>query len=190
MPLPRRLLLLLPIWVAGCGGPPPRTSFPPLRSDYLTPLQLNVATVEISPLPAPNPLDDLNPAPPGPALQQLARDRLVAAGAGGRALVTIDDATIARGGDTLVGSMRLRLDVTAPDGANAGYAEARVTRRLAGVDQDLRGALYDMTKQMLDAMNVELEFQLKQNLRTLLQTPQTAPAPAPVEQQDLGPPPS
>lgn len=193
MPLPRRLALLLPLWASvglgGCdGGPPLRTTFPPLRTDYLTPLQLGVGTIDVSALPPPNPLDELNPAPPGPALAQLVRDRLVAAGGTGKILVTLDDATIARGGDTLVGNLRLRLDISGADGSNAGYAEARVTRRLTGIDRDLRGALYDLTKQMLDAMNVELEFQLKQNLHDLLQAPQTAPAPAPVEQQDLAPP--
>ena len=189
MPLPRRLALLLPLWAAACdGGPPLRTTFPPLRTDYLAPLQLGVASIDVSALPPPNPLDDQNPAPPGPALQQLVRDRLVAAGGPGKLLVTLDDATIAKGGDTLVGSLRLRLDIADADGSNAGYAEARVSRRTTGIGDDLRAALYDLTKQMLDAMNVELEFQLKQNLRQLLQAPQTAPAPAPVEQQDLAPP--
>lgn len=191
MPLPRRLVLLMPVWLAGCGGDAPlRTSFPPLRSDYLTPLALNVATVDYAGLPPPGPLDDINPAPPGPALLQLARDRLSAAGASGRALVTVTDATVARGGDTLAGSMGLRVDVSGADGSSAGFAEAKVTRRLVGVGPDLRGALYDVTKQMLDDMNVELEYQLKQNLRDYLQVPQTAPAPAPVQQQDLGAPPS
>ena len=189
MPVPRRMALLLPLWAAGCGGDAPlRTSFPPLRSDYLVPLALNVASVAYADLPPPNPLDELDPTPPGPALLQLAHDRLSAAGAGGQALVTVTDATVARGGNVLVGSLGLRVEITGADGSSAGFAEAKVTRRLVGVGPDLRGGLYDMTKQMLDDMNVELEYQLRQNLREYLQMPQTAPAPAPVQQQDLAPP--
>ena len=112
--------------------------------------------------------------------------RLSAAGSGGRALVTVTDATVARGGDTLAGSMGLRVDVSS--GSSTAFAEAKVTRRLVGVGRDLRGALYDLPKQMLDDMNVELEYQLRQNLRDYLQVPQTAPAPPPVQQQDLAPP--
>jgi hypothetical protein len=52
----------------------------------------------------------------------------------------------------------------------------------------LRSALYDMTKQMLDDMNVELEFQIRRSLRDNLQSTTTAPAPPPVEQQDLSAP--
>ena len=189
MPLSRRLVLLLPLWAAGCGDDAPlRTTFPPLRSDYLTPLALNVGTIDYAGLPPPGPLDDLDPAPPGPALLQLAHDRLSAAGTGGRALVTVTDATVARSGDALAGSMGLRVEVSGADGGSAGFAEAKVTRRVVGIGRDLRGALYDVTKQMLDDMNVELEYQLRQNLRDYLQMPQTAPAPAPVQQQDLAPP--
>ena len=191
MPLSRRLALLLPLAAAGCGdGPPLRTTFPPLRSDYLTPLALSVASIDYVGPPTPNPLDEIDPVPPGPALLQLARDRLSAAGSSGRALVTVSDATVARGGNTLAGSMGLRVEVFDGGANRVGFAEAQVTRRVAGIGPDLRGALYDLTKQMLDDMNVELEFQLRQNLRGYLQVPQTAPAPAPVQQQDLDAPPS
>ena len=64
----RRNVVLLPLLLAACGGDdlPQRTEFPALRYSYLTPLRLNVATVDVADAPPPGPLDGLNPAPPGP----------------------------------------------------------------------------------------------------------------------------
>ena len=53
---------------------------------------------------------------------------------------------------------------------------------------DLRTALYDITTQMMQDMNVEFEFQVRQSLRDWLQVATTAPPPPPVEQQPLGAP--
>ena len=50
---------------------------------------------------------------------------------------------------------------------------------------DLPAALYDMTRAMMDDMNVEFEFQARRALRDWLQSAEAAPAPAPVQQQDL-----
>lgn len=177
--------------LAACGGDGPvRTSFPPASFEYLTRLQLNVATVDYAPLPPPGPLDDIAPLPPGPSLLQLARERLTAAGNAGHATVTVSDATLVRAGDRLLGSMALRVEVFGADETRLAFTEAQVRRQATGIGRDTRGALYDLVRQMLDDMNVELEYQARQNLRDQLQTPQTAPAPAPVEQQDLGAPPS
>jgi hypothetical protein len=188
MALPRRLFLALPVWLAACGSePPPRTDFPPLRFDYLTPLRLNVGSIEVAPPPPPGPLDAMNPAPPGPALVQMAQDRIAAGGSSGRAVFTVDDATIARISGGLEGTLAVRLEVLNPDGSRAGFAEARVSRRAVGIGRDLRGALYDLTRQMLDDMNVEFEFQVRRSLRDWLQEATTAPLPAPVQEQDLGP---
>ena len=185
MPLTRRSALLAPLWLAACADEGPPRAFPPLRYDYLTPLRLNVAAIDYSPLPPPNPLDAISPAPAALALQQMAQDRLSAAGAGGRAVVTVEEARVARTPNGLDGAFGLRVDIFASDGSPTGFATARVTRSEANIGPDLRGALYDMTKQMLDDMNVELEFQLRRSLSDHLQATTTAPAPAPVEQQDL-----
>ncbi len=186
--LPRRLALLAPICLAACGEDGPPRSFPPLRYDYLAPLQLNVASIEFAPLPPPGPLDTISPVPAGPALQQMAQDRLSVGGSSGRVVIKVDEARITRSGSSLDGAMAIRVDVMTTGGGASGFAEARVSRNRTGLGRDLRGALYDFTKQMLDDMNVELEFQLRQSLRDYLQTTSTAPAPAAVEQQDLGPP--
>ena len=189
MRLSRFSALLAAAWLAGCaGGGAPRT-YPPLRYGYLTPLRLNVASIDYAPLPPPSPLDLVSPVPAADALRQLAQDRLSAAGSSGTALVKIGEARIAESGGGLDGTFALEVDVMTSGGERAGFAEARVVRRVEPVGDDLRAAVYDMTKQMLDDMNIELEFQMRKSLRDYLQTTSTAPEPAPVEQQDLAPPP-
>ena len=187
----RRTALLLPLLLAACGGDdlPPRADFPALHYDYLTPLRLNVGAVDVPDAPPPGPLDELNPAPPGQALRRMALDRIGAGGSTGRAVFVIDQASITQAGGSLSGVLAAHLDILRPDGGRAAYAEARVTRqatlpRRAG----LPAALYDMTRAMMDDMNVELEFQVRRALRDWLQSAKTAPAPAPVQQQDLSPP--
>ena len=188
MALTRRSSLLALLALAACGDDPVRRDFPPLRYDYLTRLQLNVADISYSDLPPPGPLDSTDPAPPGSALLQLVQDRLVAGGSSGRARVTIAEARISRDSDSLDGAMAVRVDIVAADGSPAAFAEARVARHATGIGPDLRGALYDFTKQMLDDMNVEFEFQLRRSLRDYLQSTTTAPPPPAVQQQDLGAP--
>lgn len=188
MLLARRLALTAPLWLVGCGDDGPPRDYAPLRYNFLTPLRLNVASVDFAALPPPGPLDSLSPAPPGPALRQMAEDRLSAGGSSGRGLVTIDEARIVRSGGGLDGTLAMHLDILSADGSKAGIAEARVTRRVNNTGRNLLAAIYDMTKLMLDDMNVELEFQLRRSLRDYLQTTSTAPAPAPVQQQTLSAP--
>ncbi len=183
---PRRLVLLGPLLLAACGGGAPAQTFAPIRYDYLTRLQLNVGLVDIGDPPAPGPLDAQSPAPLGEALRRMGADRLVAGGAVGRAVFIIDEAVVVAAADRLDGAAAVHLDILNADGARVGYAEARVSRRTVGVSRsNLRGALYEMTRQMLDDMNVEFEFQVRRTLRDYLQEVAPAPAPAPVEQQEL-----
>jgi hypothetical protein len=174
--------------MTGCGDDSPPREYPPLRYDYLTRLQLNVASISYGELPPATRLDQLSPVPFGPALQQMTQDRLLAAGSSGRALVTIQNAQIVRAEDGLDGAAAIRIDIFAADQQQAGFAEARVARHVTGVGKDLRSAVYGITKQMLDDMNVELEFQIRRSLREYLQNATVDPAPAPVEQQDLSAP--
>ena len=180
----------MPLLVAACAGDgaPAREDFPPLTFDFLTKLRLNVASIDMAPLPPPGPLDGLNPAPPGPALIQMAHDRLGAGGSLGSALFTVETASITQGAGGLDGAMAVRLDVMTSEGTRAGFAEAQVSRRADGTGSDLRAALYDMTVRMMQDMNVEFEFQLRQSLRDWLQDTGLAPPPPPVEQQPLSAP--
>ena len=189
MTLSRRSALLMPLIAAACAGQPPvRQSFPPLRYDYLTKLRLNVANIEFAPPPEPGPLDALNPVPPAEALLQMARDRLAPGGSLGRAVFTVDQALISRLPNGLEGALAVHLDVLTSQATRAGFAEARVSRRAVGIGSDLRSALYDITRQMMEDMNVEFEFQVRRSLRDWLQEPTTAPPPPPVERQNLSPP--
>ena len=136
--------------------------------------------------PPPGPLDALDPAPPAQALLQMARDRLFAGGSlgpgGVRDRPGLDPAGPRRARRA---TLAVHLDVLTSDGNRAGFAEARVSRQAIGGLYDLRGALYDITKQMMDDMNVEFEFQLRHSLRDWLQTTGTAPPPPPVQEQNL-----
>jgi hypothetical protein len=81
--------------------------------------------------------------------------------------------------------------VSAPD-RRAGYAQAEVTGSYTGDLDDLPRRLYDMTKSLMDRMNVEFEYQVRRSLGPWLTS--AAAVPAPVQQQPLlqappGPPP-
>src|SRR3954454_8249204 len=86
--LSRRASLLLPLLIAACADRTPRT-FPPLRYDYLTPLRLNVATIQIEQRFIPSGISPdisrLAPVPPVQALRSMAEDRLQAFGTSGQA---------------------------------------------------------------------------------------------------------
>ena len=189
-------LLGLPALLAGCGGPTQPTSFAPMGWDYLPRLKLNVAVIDIddswTPRAAGRERGFLAPTSPVDALRRMAEDRLLAAGTSGKAVFVIDDASIEQRGDSYVGTFAVHLDVSTSEGTRSGYAEARVTRTRSIRDdspQGVRAELYDMVRQMMADMNVEFEYQVRQTLRDYLQTTApVAPAPGPVEQQNLAPP--
>lgn len=185
--LTRRSSLLLPLLLAACGGGEERRDYPPLRYNYLLPLGLNVAQIRVEqrymPSGAPPDVSQLDPVPPVEALRNMATDRLQALGAGGTAVFSILNAGLIRKGDTLSGTFEVELDIyTAPD-TRAAYATASVTGSYTGDLDDIRSRLYDMTRSLMDRMNVEFEYQVKRSLGGWLLS---AGAPqAPVQQQPL-----
>jgi hypothetical protein len=187
------LLLTVVLTLTGCGGDdtPSPASFAPLHYDYLTKLRLNVGSIDIQDHSAPLGPDDISaqsPVTPAQALIQIGRDRLFAAGLLGQAQFVIDQASIVRGAQgALYGNMAVHLDVTTQGGARAGYAEARVARtHVPGSDsENMSTVLYDMTRQMADAMNVELEFQIKRSMGDFLAA--AAVVPSAVTAVPLGP---
>jgi hypothetical protein len=187
--LTRRASLLGPLLLAACAGEEERTDFPPLRYAYLPPIRLNVATIAIEQRFMPSgvapDVSMLDPVRPVDALRTMAEDRLKAFGTAGRAVFAIQDASLTRQGDVINGTMAVVLTVYGPNDAPAGYAEARVALRHTGRIDGLRGTLYDMTRKMLDDMNVEFEYQVRRNLRDWLISETSVPTPveqAPLEQ--------
>jgi len=178
------------LMLAGCSDQPVmRTSFPALSYTYLPALRLSVASVEIQNL-APITANDFSPQSPvlpTDALAQMATDRLVASGSSGRAVFVIDQASLVRTPTGLLGNFAVHIDIQSADHQHVAYASAKVTRTYTGDIDDLRGTLYDMTKQMMDDMNVELEVQVRRTLYDWVQNVSTAPPPAAVQSESLTP---
>jgi hypothetical protein len=186
--LSRRSWMLLPLALAACGGEPP--DYPPLRYNYLPPIRLNVASVSVRQDYVPSgvapDLSPLDPAQPVDALRQMAEDRLKPFGPAGRAVFVIQNASLLRDGDTITGTFAVRLDIYTSANTRVGYAEARVAHSHSGHVDDIHQLLYDMTKQLMDDMNVQFEYQVVHSLRDWVAP--VGGGPAPVQQQPLGAP--
>jgi hypothetical protein len=180
-------------------------SFQPLHYDYLPKIRLNVGSVEVEDHSAPigpNDVAGSSPVIPAQALDQMAHDRLVAAGVAGTVHFVIDQASILREpSGALDGQFGVHLDIGGAGGGRTGYAEAHVARtHVPGPDpEDDRANLYNLTRQMMDDMNVELAFQIHKSLGPWLVTgdgvpapvmAQPLPPPAPPEVPQAPPPPS
>jgi hypothetical protein len=188
--LTRRASLLLPLILAACGGEE-REDFPTLRYTYLPPFRLNVATVRIDqrfvPSGIPPDVSQLDPDPPVDALRQMAQDRLVAVGTVDTAVFAITNASLTKQDDVITGQMTVELSIIAPDGERLGFARAQVSQQHTGHIDDLRATLYDMTKAMMDSMNVEFQYQLQRNLSQWLVTAPGMPPPIQAQPLPLAP---
>jgi hypothetical protein len=177
--------LLLVLGVSACGDdtPAPPQTFAPLDYSYLAKLRLNVGSIEVQAQPQPMGEADVasqSPVPPAEALAEMAHERLFAAGTSGKAVFVVDQASIVRGpGGEYDGQMAVHLDMLTAGGTRAGFAEARVARQLVmgSGGGDERAALYGITRQMMDDMNVELEFQIRRTLKAWLVTAGSVPGP-------------
>jgi hypothetical protein len=185
--LSRRSSLLLPLALAACGSQP---TFPPLRYDYLPPIRLRVAAIEVRqdfvPSGVPPDVSHLDPVQPVVALRQMAADRLKPYGPDGRAVCVIQNASMIQNGDTITGMFAVRIDIYTSADNRVGYAEARVSHTHSGHIDDIRQLLYDMTKQLMDEMNVQMEYQIIHSLRDWVDTGNDLPTP--VQQQPLAEP--
>jgi len=180
----RRAVVLSALLAASCAteeaAPAPQL-VAPLDFSYLLPLPLNVATIEIEqryvPQGAPPDASALDPIQPVAALRTMAEQRLKAEGTTGRAVFAINDASLIRQGGLVTGTMSVELDIFGGSGAREGYAQATVVRQLAGATGDLSAALYQFTRQMMDQMNVEFEYQVRHHLSAWVLPAGATPSP-------------
>lgn len=182
--LTRRATLTLPFLLAACGGKQ-RDEFPPLRFQYLPPIGLNVAGIDIQQRfygsGSPPDVTDRDPVHPVEALRAMAEDRLQALGSSGQAVFGITNAALTRQDDVVTCALAVVLEIYPVPGVRSGFAQAVVSRQHAGPVDDLRATLYDITRATMEAMNVEFEFQVRRNLTQWL----VSAAPSPVRQQPL-----
>jgi hypothetical protein len=202
----RRILPALILAACATGGapqPPP----PPADFAFLTRLRLDVAEVLVDdrlPPPSPNDRGPRVAVPPAQYLRAIARDRLLADGTAGRAVATLQRAEVIEARVPTRGSlfttevdarfdgrMAMRVEVIGADGTPAGFAEADVRRSrevLESVDAAGRNAVVQaIARDLADAMNVEIEFQLRRSLREALMNDRPS-VPDPVQQEQLSPP--
>jgi len=170
----RRLLpMVAAAGLAGCGGSPPPPSFPPLDYSYLPPITLRVATINVvngyTPDPGAATLLGQDPETPGDALTGELNHRLLPSGAPGNATATIETASIDQIGGNLTGTLTVQVNVSSADGLRTGYTEASVTQSDPAPDPtssetDVQAALYQLTKELMNQMNVQLQYQVEHNL--------------------------
>ncbi|MDW8398227.1 MAG: hypothetical protein RMK90_06615 [Acetobacteraceae bacterium] len=183
----RRALLLSPLLLAACaGGEEDAAPLPPLVEGYahLTPLRLDVREIAISP-PGIGParrVDPPAPVDPLAEMERMARERLLAAGLSGRAEVAIEAASLTRqrigdGGlfaaatERVACLLRCRVEVFPAEGPAAGFASAEVRRTASGpLDGSQSRRAAEIVRRAMEDMNVELEFQIRRNLRAFLVT--------------------
>ncbi len=161
--------------LAACGGGPPPAPiiYKPIDFSYLPPLTLRVARVNVQNIYVPGPdeatLIGQDPEAPANALSDLLNRRLIPSGAPGMANVTIETAALDESGGNLTGTMAVRVDVASADGRLTGFTEASVSHSEAAPDnnasqEDVRAALYDMTKTLTEDLNDRLQYQLQHDL--------------------------
>lgn len=195
--LDRRAALAALLMTAACGGrrevEAPIVSVNPPSYAYLLPLRLGVGRIEIVPATDAAATRTMPPAPLSPrqVVLAMAQDRLSAAGGPGSARFRLQIATLTResagsGGvfteasERLTCVMRCRLEILGDDGAPAGFAEAEVRRtatRPAGNQAERARSAEEIVRQTGADLNVEFEYQIRRNLRSLLRGPPTATPP-------------
>lgn len=204
----KTIALLSTLALAACGSSPPPQTFAPLDYSYLRPITFKVATLNIvnnyTPGQDEAQLNAYNPAPPGATLMAMLNQRMQPSGQPGTGTITVQAASITESGGSLNGQMTVDVNLTSPDGRSTGFAEASVSASQPAPDGDpdsnaVKEALYNMTKQLMTAINVQLPYQITHNIsnwvawttpqaNAALAAPGTGMAPGVIQAAPLGAP--
>lgn len=191
------LLLVSPmIGLTACSHDEPKT-FAPLTYDYLNPIFFNVGQMDVQNLAGtqryPRDVTNLSPVLPASALQNMANTRFQARGSAGKAVFTINRASLQeQGHNGIYGQMDATLDIYNSSNKKVGSVQASVNHTY-DIDSSKgaassRANLYDATQKLMQDMNVELEFQIRKHLSSWIVDATGTPISGGVQTQDLGKP--
>ncbi len=166
------LRLLSVLILSACASPPPPAVFKPLDYSYLHPITFKVANLSVvnnyTPGPDEAQLNSNNPAPPAATLLAMLNQRMQPSGQPGNATITVQVASVTLGNGMLNGQMTVDINLTSADGRSTGFAEASVSASQTAPDSSdqnaTQTALYQMTKTLMDAINVQLPYQIAHNI--------------------------
>ena len=190
----RRAFLLAALTLAACETPPPpRPTFPDIRFTERPPMRIDAAAVDIErqfrPTLRPPNVEHLFPVSPERAMENWARDRLQATATSRRVRVRIVDASVrevelprtggVRGAFTTDQAQRYdaTVEMSVDIMGDRGFAERSVTAKAARsrsvpeniTPNDREMAWYQLTKELMADLDVELERQIRSNFGFLVQ---------------------
>lgn len=191
------LLLVSPmIGLTACSHDEPKT-FAPLTYDYLTPIFFNVSQMDVQNLAEnqkyPRDVTNLSPVLPAVALQNMANTRFQARGSSGKAVFTINRASLQeQGHNGIYGQMDATLDIYNNNNKKVGSVQASINHTY-DIDSSKGAAsskanLYEATQKLMQDMNVELEFQIRKHLGNWIVDATGTPVSGKIQTEDLGKP--
>lgn len=187
-------LWISPVMILSACAHKDTTQYAPLTYDYLTPIFLNVGQISIqdhsNANQYPRDISNLSPTPPAMALNNMVNNRLKARGTSGKAIFTISRASLQENNDDAVyGQIDIRLDIYNNNNRKVGSIQVSTnhtyqTDHNKG-DLDSRANLYDITQKMMQDVNVELEYQIRNHLEPWIVDATGTPISDSIKTQDL-----
>ncbi|PHI95126.1 hypothetical protein BG621_07910 [Parasaccharibacter apium] len=176
--------------LTGCAHDEGNETFPKADYSYLPPLNLNVSQITITSQIQPN-YDDLtarSPNNPESDLQLMARQRLHTTGTSGSAQFIVTQIEMTKlSHHSFSGTYGVKLTLDDPTHQRHGFITARVHRTIeAPGSYSLERDLHTLNTALMDDMNVELEYQVRNHLASWLTDATGTPLNATtVQSQDL-----
>lgn len=177
--------------LSGCADDAPPENFPSPNYDYLPQLNLNVSHIAITDRTEagldPKSLEAQDPTSPNSALALMAKQRLHATGNTGTGKFVITNVHFDQIDEqTISGSFAIKL--TLNNNGHQGSITAKINHESSRKENEtLRHHLFTLTQQMMDDMNVELEYQIRKNLDSWLTDATGMPLNSTIQTQSLAP---